>query len=335
MENDNNAASQRRKFLKFSLLAGGATLAGWGIQKKIFADTIPDSGKKVKLLTSDGKLVEVDSNQVNHPAAQRVISNAEAREGIEGKKFVMVIDLARCANARKCVDSCQKMHHKRAPVEWIKVKKMQDAHDTAPYWMAQPCFHCDNPPCTKVCPVDATFKRKDGVVLIDNDRCIGCRFCMAACPYNARTFNWGENWGTEAATKAACCPTGTDSTAMADSSAEDDGVHNSCANTSIESSRQDKMGTVSKCDFCVDMARESKLPDCVTNCPNGTLFFGDANEDVVTNGEDTFRLSELIRDRAGYRYLEELGTEPRVYYLPAVERNFPFEEDKVIHNTTE
>jgi molybdopterin-containing oxidoreductase family iron-sulfur binding subunit len=319
MEKKTNEDSQRRNFLKMGLLAGGAALAGLGIEKKLFADSIPESGTKVKLMTADGKLVEVDSNHMKHHIAESNITNDQARIGIEGKKFVMVIDLARCANARKCVDSCQKMHHKRAPVEWIKVKKMQDAHDTAPYWMAQPCYHCDNPPCTKVCPVDATFKRQDGVVLIDNDRCIGCRFCMAACPYNARVFNWGDNWGgTTDAAAISCSPTATNG-----------------YNNSIEASLQNKIGTVSKCDFCVDMARASLLPDCVTNCPNGTLFYGDANEDTVTNGEETFRLSELIKDRAGYRYLEELGTEPRVYYLPPVQRNFPFEEDAVIHNTTE
>ncbi len=318
METNNNEDSPRRKFLKLGLLAGGATLAGLGIKKNIFADTIPESGQKVKLMTADGKLVEVDSAHVNHHITETKVSNMQAREGIEGKKFVMVIDMAKCANARKCIEGCQKMHHKRPPVEWIKVKKMQDAADTAPYWMAQPCFQCDNPPCTKVCPVDATFKRKDGVVLIDSDRCIGCRFCMAACPYNARVFNWGDNWGGTTDAASIACGTGSTN-----------------ANNVIETSLQNKIGTVSKCDFCVDMARESKLPDCVTNCPNGTLLFGDANEDIVSNGEETFRLSELIRDRAGYRYLEELGTEPRVYYLPAVERSFPFEEDKIIHNTTE
>ncbi len=312
MKNENED-SDRRKFLKFGLLAGGATLAGLALQNKLLGDAPAASGSKVKVLTADGKLVEVDSDQINHHIAESKITSLQAREGIEGKKFVMVIDLARCANARKCVEGCQTMHHKTPPVEWIKVKRMQDAETTSPYWMPQPCFHCDNPPCTKVCPVDATFKRQDGIVLIDNERCIGCRFCMAACPYNARSFNWGENWGE-----------------LKDTTKTD-----KCCEYTPEKSVPGKMGTVEKCDFCPDMAREGKLPDCVTSCPNGTIFFGDANEDVVTNGDETFRLSELIKKRSGYRYLEELGTEPRVYYLPPTNRQFPFEEDTEKHNVTE
>lgn len=312
MKNENENAD-RRKFLKIGFLAGGATLAGLALQNKLLGDAPEESGKKVKVLMADGKLVEVDSKHINHDAVVNKLSGIQAREGIEGKKFVMVIDLARCANERKCIEGCQKMHHKAPPVEWIKVKRMEEAETTAPYWMPQPCFHCDNPPCTKVCPVDATFKRKDGIVLIDNERCIGCRFCMAACPYNARSFNWGEDWGVVR-----------DSTQSAN-----------CCEYSPETSYPSKMGTVEKCDFCPDMARQGKLPDCVTACPNGTIFFGDANEDAVTNGEETFRLSELITKRSGYRYLEDLGTEPRVYYLPPVNRQFPFEEDPEIHNPTE
>lgn len=323
MKNENEN-SERRKFLKLGILGGGAALAALGFQANLIGeDAVAESGTKVKVMTADGKLVEVDSSHLTHHPAASSIAKLQAREGIAGRKFVMVIDLGRCANARKCVEGCQKMHHKRPPVEWIKVKQMQESEATAPYWMPQPCFHCDNPPCTKVCPVDATFKRQDGIVLIDNERCIGCRFCMAACPYNARSFNWGENWGEapkDTAASADCCGSVKEG---------------ECCEYSPEKSYPSKMGTVEKCDFCPDMAREGKLPDCVTACPNGTIFFGDANEDSVSNGEETVRLSELIKKRSGYRYMEDLGTEPRVYYLPPVNRQFPFEEDLEAHNTTE
>ncbi|HEY4798729.1 MAG TPA: 4Fe-4S dicluster domain-containing protein [Bacteroidia bacterium] len=303
---EENKKSDRRNFLKLGLLAGVGTIAGAGIAKALSDDKPAESGTKIKVLTADGKLAEVDSAHIKHESCGKELTNEEVRKGIEGKKFVMLIDLARCANARKCIEGCQKMHNKKAPTEWIKTKMMQESKDSAPYWMPQPCFHCDNPPCTKVCPVDATFKRKDGIVLIDNERCIGCRFCMAACPYNARAFNWTK---PEISKELAL------------------------ENYNPEKGSPAKIGTVEKCDFCPHMVREGKLPDCVTSCPNGVIFFGDYYEDVVTNGEDTFRLKELLQKRGGYRYLEELGTEPSVYYLPPVNRAFPFEEDKVAHNT--
>lgn len=302
--------TDRRKFLKLGALASGAVIVGAAIGKTAFgSESEEEKGEKVKVLTADGKLVEVDSCHLTHHPAVSAIERQESRKGIPGKKFVMVIDLQRCGNARKCIEGCQKMHHKTAPTEWIKVKRMQDGEALSPYWLPQPCMHCDNPPCTKVCPVDATFKREDGIVLIDNERCVGCRFCMAACPYNARSFNWAEPVlpAAESADKNCCY--------------------------SPETSFPSKKGTVEKCDFCPDMAKQGKLPDCITSCPNGTLFFGDEYEDTVTNGEDTFRLSELLRDRAGYRLLEDLGTEPRVYYLPQINRNFEFEEAEEEYNT--
>lgn len=303
--------SERRKFLKFGLLAGGATLAGLGLHKTILGDAPAPTGEKVKVLTADGKLVEVDSSLVTHHAAETQLTPAQVREGIAGRKFVMVIDLARCANERKCVEGCQKMHNTLAPIEYIKVKKMQDAELTSPYWFPQPCYQCDNPPCTKVCPVDATFKRSDGIVAVDSDRCIGCKFCMAACPYSARTFNFGRPQQVAHNEKNPC---------------DDD---HCCT---IKSST---VGTVSKCDFCPDHAAKGELPKCVSECPNGTIFFGDENEDTVSNGEETFRLKEMLRSRAGYRQFEELGTKPRVYYLPPVKRQFPFEDAKEEHNTEE
>ena len=84
------------------------------------------------------------------------------------------------------------------------------------------------------------------------------------------------------------------------------------------------MGTVEKCDFCPHMIRQGKMPACVTGCPMNAIYFGDQNEDAVTSSSgETFKLNQLLEDRAGYRYLEDLGTEPRVYYLPPKNRIYP------------
>ena len=160
-------------------------------------------------------------------------------------------------------------------------------------------MHCDNPPCTKVCPVDATFKREDGIVAIDNDRCIGCRFCMAACPYSVRLFNWTEP----------VKPNFIETTPAA------------------ENVFQSKKGCVEKCDFCPHVAREGKLPACVVGCPMNAIWFGDANEDSVTcHDGHAVKLSQLLEDGGAYRFMEELGTEPRVYYLPPANRTYDAKE---------
>lgn len=296
-KDETEKSNSRRKFLQYGLAASAATVAGGvGLTKAFSKGESELSGETVKLLSPDGSLVEVDKAMLNPTPAKEIVSNLEARKGIPGKKFVMVIDLAKCRNARKCVIACGKMHSLAPNQEWIPIKLMQDSESTAPYWFPKPCFHCDNPPCVKVCPVDATFKRQDGIVLVDNQRCIGCKFCMAACPYSARVFNWEHPNVSE---EVLCGP------------------------NSPEGSTPPRSGVVSKCDFCPDKVREGKLPDCVPACPNGVIYYGDKNEDTVTNGDETVRFSELIRTKAGYRYLEELGTEPSVYYLPPTDRLFP------------
>lgn len=307
---DNN--STRRNFLKLGAL-GGIALAGTAIAKTMADESTTTTGKKVKVLTADGKLIEIDSSHVEHHAANDSFSKEEIRQGIEGKKFIRVIDLSRCANERKCVTACQTAHNILAPIEYLKVKKMQNSALESPYWFPTMCYHCDNPPCTKVCPVDATFKRSDGIVAIDNDRCIGCKFCMAACPYSARTFNFGRP----------------EQVKFSEEHKNDTSAEHFCKTPYAQE------GTVAKCDFCTDRSAQGLLPACVIECPNGAIFHGDELEDVVTNGEDTFRLKKLLQDRGAYRQFEELGTKPRVYYLPPVERSFPFEEATKAHNTKE
>lgn len=296
-----NKDASRREFLAASLLATAAAV-GCSDKKNPFSNyadaAVKPSGEMVKLLSVDGEIIEIDKAFLKPVPDMPPVSNSEARKGIEGKKFVMVIDLSRCKNVGACKKACNHAHHLNPGQNWIKVYQMQDGENTAPYWEPTTCMHCDQPPCVKVCPVDATFKRQDGIVLIDSDRCIGCRFCMAACPYSTRVFNWQEPvLDKEIAAQPYSC----------------------------ETSVPQKIGTVSKCDFCPDMARIGELPHCVSACPNGVFFFGDMYEDTVTNGSETFQFKQLIKDKAGYRLMEDLGTRPSVYYLPPVDRNFPFE----------
>jgi molybdopterin-containing oxidoreductase family iron-sulfur binding subunit len=292
----------RRSFLKkFGLISAGFVAGSAAIFSAFnFEKGKEKSGKKTKLLTQDNKLVEVDTLSMEFIEKSPLDTNQEqGREGLKGKKWVMVVDLAKCKNARKCIAACQHAHHLQPYQYHMAVLQMQDTEKTSPYNMPKPCQHCDNPPCVSVCPVDATFKRQDGPVLIDNERCIGCRFCMAACPYSARVFNWFEPKNAEADKNLAY---------------------------NVELNVPQKKGTISKCLFSADRLREDKLPYCVSACPNGVYYFGDENEDAVTNGttKETARLSELLKDNAGYQLMEELGTKPRVYYLPPKNRTMPF-----------
>ena len=299
----------RRDFLKQVGIVGiGSVLAGSAILAGINYDKRKTKAARIKVLTAENELLEIDRNDATKvgkfKAENLTYMQKQAREGIKGKRWVMVIDLSKCKNARKCMSACQDAHHLRPEQHHINVLKMQESKNTAPFYMAKPCQHCDNPPCVAVCPVDATYKRPDGIVLIDNEVCIGCRFCIAACPYSARVFNWTEPLHAE----------------------EDKNiVYNP------ELNFPQKKGTVSKCCFSADRCREGKLPYCVSACPNGVYYFGDENEDAVTNGttKETVRFRKLIEDNAGYRLLPELGTDTRVYYLPPKNRTQPFkEEDK-------
>ena len=287
--------SSRRNFLKKVGIGVGAVSVAGVAGASAFAKA--KSGEKIKLLSPDGTLVEVDKDDVKPAHELTSDLKAEARVGLKGRKFVMVIDLALCKNARKCVDACQEGHLLPKDHEWMKLFLLQDDTNTSKYWFPRPCFQCDKPMCVSVCPVGATYKRDDGIVLIDNQRCIGCKFCMTGCPYSVRVFHWK------------------------DPEVELPADHVYDPETNIPPVE----GTVGKCVFCADKLRLGELPRCVTACPMGVLYFGDIMEDTVTNGMETVRFSKLMADRAGYRFREELGTLPNVYYLPPTSRSFTVE----------
>jgi len=210
------------------------------------------------------------------------------------RRWAMVIDLRRCDGCQsigkppQCTQACIEGHFAPQPMEWIEIYEAPIA-GRATQFIPTPCQHCQNAPCVNVCPVGATFHTPEGTVLIDQQRCIGCRICMEACPYDRRFFNWGT------------APQPPETLFM-----QYDAEHQSPA----------IKGTVMKCDLCPDMARAGRLPYCAAACPNKAIYYGDLEEDLATNGAEVVSLSRFLATHASYRLKEDLGTEPRVHYIP-------------------
>jgi len=292
----------RRSFLKILAagsagglsLGGGTFLRRWRLGRGRAVPALVASPGVDRTLVS---LADVPTQSSDATIAYAAAPPEPIAAGVPGRRWVMVIDLAKCDGCRECTRACQAMHFIPAGQEWLRVYELRDNEQAAPYWFPRPCMQCDNAPCVKVCPVSAAWKREDGIVMQDTSRCIGCRFCIAACPYGARSFNWVEPQPVEAAPPRAY----------------DD-----------QWNQVHRKGTTEKCIFCPGLIAEGKLPACVSACPMGAIYFGDQVEDAVTNSQgETVRFSEFVRLNAGYRAMEELGTEPRVYYLPPRKRIYP------------
>ncbi|MCX8021789.1 MAG: 4Fe-4S dicluster domain-containing protein [Syntrophorhabdaceae bacterium] len=211
------------------------------------------------------------------------------------KRWAMVIDIGVCLKnpeCRDCVDACVLTHNipdfnnRKDEVKWIWKARYGDVfHDSALELTKERlpsipipvlCNHCENPPCVKVCPTKATWKREDGIVMMDYHRCIGCRYCMAACPYGARSFNWRE------------------------------------PRPYIKKINPDyptrTKGVVEKCSLCEERIALNKLPACVEACKHK----GMALVDTSAGRLDSY---PSIKDRHIIARKTHLGTKPRVYYV--------------------
>jgi len=212
-----------------------------------------------------------------------------------GVRWGMVIDTAACFKEQGCTDciaACHRVHNVPAfadrahEVKWIwrepfeRVFPEQVSPYTAPGLIERPvlvlCNHCDNPPCVRVCPTQATWKRADGIVMMDWHRCIGCRYCVAACPYGSRSFNWLDPRPRIAEIRPDF-PTRT-------------------------------KGVVEKCTFCEERLAQGLQPACVEACREKALTFGNLNDPSAP-------VRELLRARYTIRRRPELGTGPEVHYL--------------------
>lgn len=234
-------------------------------------------------LMSAGGLLQLTSRAMVTAAEDL---DAASPADLAKRQWVFVFDLRRCDGCGDCTRGCQRMHFLPEGQEWIKVHAIQGAGGQTTF-LPVLCQMCERPPCVQVCPVVATYRVSDGVVVMDQERCIGCRMCMAACPYGVRVFNWQQPPEVPAG----------------------------AAITSPLFTVPQRQGTVGKCDSCAHRLRDGDFPACVTSCRMEVIYVGDLVADVATNGHDTVVLSEFLRDNDAFRLKEELGTQPRVYYI--------------------
>ena len=216
------------------------------------------------------------------------------KKPIDQIKWVMVIDLKKCVGCSSCTVAC--VSENVLPPGVVYRPVIEEEIGTFPNvtrrFIPRPCMQCDHPPCTKVCPIGATYKSEDGIVAIDYDKCIGCRYCVTACPYGARTFDWGE-YHTE------------DTPKLMPYEKEPNyeyGIER------VREKNDSPIGNARKCHFCKHRLHKGMLPMCVTTCIGRATYIGDKNDPESL-------VAELIASPRVMRLKEELGTEPNVYYL--------------------
>ncbi|MEE8398922.1 MAG: 4Fe-4S dicluster domain-containing protein [Desulfobacterales bacterium] len=298
MGTDIKGAMNRRTFLKAAGVAS-TSLALGGCQ-------IP-SGDDLKALVQS-HFAEMSPDEIK-AVRQRLLRQYKKKYGrdfvlgteqpIPDVLFAYGLDLSRCIGCRRCVYACVEENNqsRRPQIQWIRVlllkKGTMNLEESDHYYDAGlmpregyytipvQCQQCENPPCVKVCPTRATWQDDDGIVVVDYDWCIGCRYCMAACPYWARRFNYAE---------------------------PEIPIDEMNPNLHYLGNRPRMRGVVEKCTFCVQRTRKGRYPACVEVCPVGARKFGN-----ILDPES--EISKVIENQRVFRLKEELNTQPRFYYF--------------------
>ena len=213
---------------------------------------------------------------------------------VEERRWLMVIDTRKCVGCHACTVAC--IAENKLPPGVVYRPVVQEELGEYPNvqlrFFPRPCMQCDEPPCVPVCPVNATWKRPDGIVAIDYDKCIGCRYCLQACPYGARTSDFGLDYsdGTPALQPYEKLP------------------NHEYGKSWSRVDHGSPVGNARKCHFCLHRLEEGMLPQCVTSCIGRATYFGDANDPDSLTAEQARAANQI-------RLLEEQGTKPRVVYL--------------------
>jgi len=295
----------RRNFLSQGVAAlAGVTAVAAAVSplRHLSADNVPSLDeflqKHYKEMTAEDK--ERVFARIREEVQQRYHVQAKVSDPppLDGVEFVYGLNLSRCIGCRKCVHACvQENNQSRSPeIQYIRVLEMEKGsidletanHHYDPeavpnpdkYYMPVQCHQCANPPCVKVCPVEATWQEPDGIVVIDYDWCIGCRYCEAACPYWARRFNF------------------------ADPQVPQDKLN---PNMAYLSNRPRERGVMEKCTYCLQRTRVGRMPACLEVCPTGSRKFGNV---LDPNSEVAY----ILQHKRVYVLKEDVGTIPRFFY---------------------
>jgi len=232
-------------------------------------------------------------------AAQREAGSGKLPGALSAKRWGMVVDMKKCLQkegCQACIEACHRIHNvpdierPGEEIKWIWKEKYENTFPNHAHKHIEralkdkpvivTCNHCEDPPCVRVCPTQATFKREsDGIVMMDQHRCIGCRYCIVACPYGSRSFNWSDPRPALGDRINPDFPTRT-------------------------------KGVVEKCNFCAERLARGQIPACVEACSQvaGALIFGDLED---PNSEISITLS----NRYSIQRKPALGTNPQIYYL--------------------
>lgn len=304
---DDGAMVARRDFLlKAAALAfAGAALPLAGLQSVAVAAS-PQVAPNRKRQPVPSLHISPQADEDVLIRMQRDLERALAKP-IEQRRWGMVVDTRKCVGCSACTVGCA--IENRLPPGVVYRPVIDSEIGTYPNvtrrFLPRPCMQCENPPCVAVCPVGATIKRPDGIVAIDYDACIGCRYCIPACPYQARTFDFGANWTDNAAAGPIAALALDGGAANETLPSFEYGEQRTRSDGVIPTS---PVGNARKCTFCAHRLDKGMLPMCVSTCIGRATFFGDLNDSNAL-------VSELAASSSVTRLKEELGTEPKVYYL--------------------
>jgi molybdopterin-containing oxidoreductase family iron-sulfur binding subunit len=297
----------RRNFLKGAAgsVGVGASLMAMGAPSLLDKKTREKAGLKweeyfkgnYRVMSKEERLASIERLEKLALLNDNQKVSISGAEPIPGTLFGYAFNISKCQGYMDCIEACVEENNldRKSNMQYIKLFEMEKGkislengdsayfHEVPKegnFYLGTQCMHCENPPCVPVCPAGATWKEKDGIVVVDYDWCIGCRYCEAACPYWARRFNWAEP--------------------KVPKNQVNEKQH-------YLGNRQKSKGVMEKCTFCVQRTREGKNPACVDACPTGARIFGNL---LDPNSEIRY----IIENKKVFRLKEELGTEPKFWY---------------------